>query len=72
MDEKELFLIKLAPDGKVKFQVMRLEEPANADANGLKPSLDKSLSKLNLSVPREHCEIGMCKMVHMLILPCIV
>ena len=49
MDEKELFLMKLAPDGKVKFQVMRPEEPANADANGLKASLDKSLSKLKCS-----------------------
>ena len=58
MDE-ELFLTKLLSNGKVKFQFMSLEEPVNADANGLKASLDKSLSKLNLSVPHEHCEIGM-------------
>ena len=34
-----------------KFQVMSLEEPANIDANnGLKASLDKSLSKLKCSM----------------------
>ena len=32
MDE-ELFLMKLAPNGKVKFQVRSQEEPANADVN---------------------------------------
>ena len=37
--------MKLGLDGNVKFQVMSLEEPANPDANGLKASLDKSMSK---------------------------
>ena len=60
MDEKKLFLTILAPDDKVKFLVMSVEEPANADANGLKASLDKSLSNLNLSVPCGHCEIVVC------------
>lgn len=60
MDEKEVFLMKLAPDDKVKFQIKSLEEPENADANGLKAVLDKSISKLNLIVPCKHCEIGMC------------
>ena len=49
MDEKEIFCMKLAPDGKVKFQAFSLEEPANADTNGLKTSLDHSLSKLKCS-----------------------
>ena len=39
---------------------MSLEEPANADASGLKSSLNKSLSKPNLCVPHKHCEIGVC------------
>ena len=46
---EELILMKLAPDGKVKFWVMSQVEPENADANDLKASFDKSLSKLNYS-----------------------
>lgn len=49
MDKKEIFRMKSAPDGEVKFQVLSLEEPANTDANGLKTSLDHSLSKLKCS-----------------------
>ena len=49
MVERELFLMKLAPDGKVKFQLMSLEELVNPNANGLKTLLDTSLSKLKCS-----------------------
>ena len=49
--DQEFFLMILASDDKAKFQVMSLEEPANIDANnGLKASLDKSLSKLKCSM----------------------
>ena len=49
-DEKELFLMKLTPEGKVKFRTMSLEEPKNTDAVGLKKALHNSFLKLNLEL----------------------
>ena len=60
MDEKELFVIKTADTRIPKCSVLSLEEVEEADAEGLKMSLEKSLSKLNLNFPRENKEIGMC------------
>ena len=41
MDKKELFIIKTAHKGEVKFNVMSLEEPNKENAKGLKSSLGK-------------------------------
>ena len=60
MDEKELFLIKTAPSGTPKFSIMSLEEVKDADAEGLKVALEKSLEKLSLTKERKLQEIGMC------------
>ena len=37
MNEKELYIMKTASKGVVKFHVMSLEEPDEANAEGLKP-----------------------------------
>ena len=60
IDEKELFLIKAASSGTLKFWIISLEEVENADAEGLKVALKKSVSKLNLTKERRLQEIGMC------------
>ena len=60
MDEKKLFLIKTASLGILKFSMMSLEEVENADAEGLKAALEKSVSKLNLTKERRLQEIGTC------------
>ena len=52
MDEKELFIIKTANKGEVKFNVMPLEEPNEADAKGLKAALENSMMKLGLNIER--------------------
>ena len=59
-DEKELFLMKTAADGIPKFSIMSLEEPDDADAEGLKVAMDKSFEKLALTINRRDHEIGMC------------
>lgn len=48
MDEKELFVMKSAPEGIPKFTVMSLEEPEDADAAGLKKVMKKSFEKFIL------------------------
>ena len=59
-DEKELYLIKTAPDGSPKFSVLSLEEPENANAEGLKASMDDAFRKANLEIDRSEHEIGLC------------
>ena len=59
-DEKELFLMKLAPEGKVKFRTMSLEEPENTNAVWLKKALNNSFQKLNLEIEISNAMIGMC------------
>ena len=59
MDEKELFLIKTAPSGTPKFSIMSLEEVEDANAEGLKEALEKSLEKLSLTKETKLQEIGM-------------
>ena len=53
MDEKELFIIKTAHKGEVKFNVMSLEEPNEANAKGLKAALENSIMKLGLNIERK-------------------
>ena len=49
--EKEIFLIKTAAKGTLKFEVMRLEEPKSCDAEGLKESLTVATGRMNFSFP---------------------
>ena len=59
LDEKELFLIKTTSEGIPKFSIMSLEGPENANAEGLKVSMEHSFEKLELSVTRAEHEIGL-------------
>ena len=55
---KKLFLIKTAPSGIPKFSIMSLEEVEDADTEGLKVALEKSLEKLSLTKERKLQEMG--------------
>ena len=46
MDEKEPFIIKTAYKGEVNFSVISLEEPEEANAEGLKLVIEDSILKL--------------------------
>ena len=59
-DGNELFLMKLAPEGKVKFRTMSLEEPENTAAVGLKKACDNSFQKLNFEIEISNAMVGMC------------
>lgn len=59
LDEKELFLITTASEGIPKFSIMSLEEPEDANTDGLKTSMEHSFEKLELSVKRAEHEIGL-------------
>ena len=39
MDKEELYILKTAHNGKVKFHIMTMEEPDEANAKGLKAAL---------------------------------
>ena len=52
MDEKELFIIKMAHKEEVKFNVMSLEEPNEVNA-GLKAALENLIMKLGLNIKRK-------------------
>ena len=61
MDKKELFIIKTAHKGEFKFNIMSLEEPNEANAEGLKPALENSIMNLGLNIKikeREVCFIS--------------
>ena len=47
-DKKELYLIKIVPDGSPKVSILSLEEPINANAVGLKAAMDRSFTKAKL------------------------
>lgn len=64
MDEKELFIIKTAHKGEVKFSVMSLEEPDEANAEGLKLALENSILKLGLNIERKEREVMFISFVH--------
>ena len=57
MDEKELYIIKTAHKGQAKFRVMSLEEPDEANAEGLKAALENSIMKLGLTIDRKEREV---------------
>ena len=57
MDEKELFIIKTARKGEVKFSIMSLEEPEEVNAEGLKKTLENSILKLGLNIERKNREV---------------
>ena len=58
MDEKEIFIT--AHDGKVKYNVMSMEEPDEANAEGLKAALENSIMKLGLIIDRKEREVIHC------------
>ena len=60
LDEKELYIIKLCVGGVPKFKVMSLEEPNEANAEGLKEYFENSISKMEFNFERKDKEIGMC------------
>ena len=53
MDEKVLFLVKTPHKCEVKFSVMSLEEPEEANAEGLKLALENSILKLGLDIKKK-------------------
>lgn len=59
MEEKELFVMKSAPEGLPKFTVMSLEEPNEADAAGMKKRWKNHFETFNLVHLRKHKEVGM-------------
>ena len=57
MDEKELFIMKTAYKGEVRFHVMSLEEePDEANAEGLEAALETSIMKLGVNIERKNRE----------------
>ena len=59
LDEKELFLIKTTSEGIPKFSIMLLEEPEDANAEGLKVSMEHYFKKLELPITCAEHEIGL-------------
>ena len=57
MDEKELFIIKTAHKGEVKFSNVSLEEPEEVNAEGFKLALENSILKLGLYIERKKTEV---------------
>ena len=53
MDEKELFIIKTARKDEVKFSIMSLEEPEEANPERLKLALENLILKLGLNIVRK-------------------
>ena len=46
--------MKTAQKGEVKFHVMSLEEPVEANAEGLKAALETSIMKLGVNIERRN------------------
>ena len=57
MDEKELFIMKTAHKVEVKFCTVSLEEPDEANAEGLKAALETSIMKLSVNIERKNREV---------------
>ena len=57
MDKKELFIIKTAHKGEVKFNVISLEETNKASAVGLKAALENLIMKLGLNIKRKERQV---------------
>ena len=54
MDEKELFIIKTARKDEVKFSIMSLKEPEEANPERLKLALENLILKLGLNIERKN------------------
>ena len=60
MNEKELYyLIKNCNLGKPSYNVLALEQPNDADAEGLKSSLDNAVKKANFPIDQKLREPGL-------------
>ena len=59
IDEKELYLIKTCDLGKPSYNVLALEQPNDADAEGLKSSLDNAVKKANFPIDQKLQEPGL-------------
>ena len=57
MDEKELFIMKIAHKYEVKFHAMSLEKPDEANTEGLKAALETSIMKLAINIERKNIEV---------------
>ena len=57
MDEKELFIMKTAHKVEVKFCTVSLEEPDEANAEGLKAALETSIMKLGINIEKKNREV---------------
>ena len=57
-DEKELYIMKTAHKVVAKFHVMSLEEPDEANAEGLEAGLENSIMKLGLNINRKKREVS--------------
>ena len=52
-------VIKTCDQGKPRFDVLALQQPEDADAKGLKSSLDCAIDKAKLTIDRKSREIGL-------------
>ena len=59
MDEKEVYIIKTCDKGTPRYDVLALEQPDDANALGLKKSLDDAVSKAKFTFDRKNREIGL-------------
>ena len=58
MDKNELYIMKTAHKRVVKFHLMSLEEPDEANAEGQKAALENSIMKLGLNINRKEREVS--------------
>ena len=54
MDEKEVYIIKTCDKGTPRYDVLALEQPDDADALGLKKSLDEAVCKAKFTFDRKN------------------
>ena len=59
MDEKEVYVIKTCNQGNPRCDILALEQPDDAGAEGLISSSDCAISKANLTIDHESREIGL-------------
>ena len=57
--------MKTTHKGEMKFHVMSLEEPDEANAEGLKAALETGIMKLGINIERKYREV--CTLISVLI-----
>lgn len=57
MDKQELFMMKAAHTGEIKFHIMSLEESDETNAEGLKALLENCIMTLGLLIKRKYREV---------------